>query len=459
MKNLINGMLVASVFSVGIAGCTQDKTSELAPEGEQTLVEIVFQVPSASQPAANDGTRAPSNTTDGNAKLEETEIKSADVFMYSGNGDFLSRTALTPSDFNNQSTNSAATGSGYDEYASTKQIPTTTGTKHFLVGINLPSTVSSTIVGKPMGAAATEIQTMTRSLVNLTNGLPMFNLTGPTQAEMTEQVAPATNTVTVKVERIVSKVTVEKSPTMTQTGTVGSIGPLTWAVNNTNTKFFLTQGTAAVYADPNWTAAQYNAADFERAADADYVAVNDGPQSSAAAYNAQYAMENTSENKLQKELTRVTVKAPFAPAQWVTTGTAWTAPADPANSPNSNYVAGGTSTYVTFYVVTPAVGATPRYFQDATDANRYAGEKGVTAATHTGGVCYWNFWVNTNNRKGEMLRNEYYKANIISIQAPGRADDSVTGPDSVVPTSTSVTATVQILNWLPVPMEDKELVP
>ncbi len=455
MKINITWMFLASVLLFTLGGCSRDQGLEGVESGESTSVGIVLRLPTATQSSLTEGsTRA---THDGNAKEEETTIRTADVFIYSGNGDYLRHEHLTAANFS--TTNSAAAGSGWDEYASTKAISTTTGPKYFYVGINLPASSASSLEGKPMGVASTEVQTLARTEVNTTVGLPMFNLTRAVSATMVSDTTA--NKVTVQVERLVAKVTVEKSPTMAQTGTPGAIGPLTWAINNQNTKFYLLQGTAPVYADPNWRTGSYVAGDYAAAvAPTDYVSVNDGPQTTAN-YNAQYAVENTSEGKTQKELTRVTVRAWFVPAQWVLTGGYNSSTQSVTRSANGNYnsTTPSSSTPADYWVVTPAVGAEPEYFQSQSDADAFAAAKGVTALAHPGGICYWNFFLNTTNRAGEVLRNEYYKANIISIQAPGKETDAVSSADSPVPTNTTVQATVQILNWNPVSMEDKELVP
>ncbi len=233
-------MLAASAVTVGVTSCDRDTAINPADDGgEPTTVGIVFQVPSAGQPAAPDGqTRA---TNDGNAKEEEAAIKSADVFIYSGNGDYLSHMPLTSADFSTTNTGTATSGTitGWDEYASTKPIATTTGQKYFLVGVNLPAGAATALQGKSMGTAATQALTVTRANINLTNGLPMFNQSGPTAATIATGATP--QEVKVRVERIVSKITVERrmSPVMDQFGTPGTIGQLTWAVNNTNTRYFL----------------------------------------------------------------------------------------------------------------------------------------------------------------------------------------------------------------------------
>ncbi len=457
MKKIINWMLVASAFTVGIAGCTNDKAPGSGTlDGDPTAVEIQLQFTPNRLPGIPEAeTRA---TQDPNAKVEETDLKTADIFIYSGNGDFLRREHLATAAFTQQTSTTTA-----DVWQTSTPISTTTGPKYFLVGINIPSAAATSLEGKPMASATTEIQTIARADIAIANGLPMFSLQ-PVAATMQQDATQ--NRVTVDVKRIVAKVTVKKDANITQSGAAGYIGPMTWAVNNQNSKYFLQQGAAPNYADPNWTSAQYNAADFSAAvAPGDYVGVNEAsPAPTTATYNALYALENTSQNKTQKELTRITIRAQFTPQRWVATGgyNNTQTPRQPptySNNPNYNATTPSSSTPTTFYTVVRAVGQPVDYFQSQTDANNYSADNGnATVNTFTDGYCYWNFFLN-NGHNGEVYRNDYYQCNITRVVAPGNATPAITSPDAPPATSTTVTAVVNILYWNAVPMENKELIP
>jgi hypothetical protein len=235
-------------------------------------------------------------------------------------------------------------------------------------------------------------------------------------------------------------------------GARGVLGDLTWAINNQNLKYFLIQGIAPAFADPNWTAASYLLSDFSQAvAPTDYVAVNQGPVTDITAYNAQYAIENTSEQKTMKELTRVTISSTFIPEQWVTSYVAGSGTTTPEANTNT--------TPTDFYSVTAAVGEPTQFFANLADATAYSTDRGgAPVATYTGGVCYWNIFVN-KAAIGEVKRNDFYKCNIRRIVAPGQPTADLTQPNAQPETDTSITVDINILDWNTPIMDDYDLVP
>ncbi len=452
MKKFIDWILAVSACTVGLAGCAPDKIAESTPDGDPTAVEIQLEFTPNRIPGVDEGeTRA---TQDPSAKVEETDIRTADIFVYSGNGDFLRREHLTAGAFTQQ------TGTGTaDVWQTSTPVSTTTGPKYFHVGINLPTDAAASLEGKPMASASSEIQTILRTAIVITNGLPMFS-TAPVAATLVQDAA--LNRVTVDVKRIVAKITVKRDAAMTQQGTQGNVGPLSWAVNNQNSKYFLIQGRTPNYADPNWTPTQYVAGDFGAAvAPGDYVAVNTEAAPTTAQYNALYAMENTSQNKTQKELTRITVRAQFTPRRWVNTGgyNSTTKALTYIDNPNYNIATPASSVPATFYTVVAAVGQPADYFQTQADANSYSADNGnAPVHTYTDGWSYWNFYLN-NGHTGEVYRNDYYQCNITRMVVPGNATAAITSPDAPPATNTTVTAVVNIAYWNAVPMENKELIP
>lgn len=445
MKKLTNLMLIASLVVAAVTvGCNRDTNPDNGKnneQGERTGVSISL--------CFDDGTtRAPMTRADSNGTTAESDVKSVDVYIYTSGGAFLSRTTLTPSDFN------VGTGgvNTPDQYTTKTPIPTTTGDKSFYVGINLPTAIASSLEGETLASAGTIVQTIAKTDINLTNGLPMFSVAA---VSATMAAPPATNSVTVNAQRIVAKVTVEKASDMVVEGTPGVLGDLTWAINNQNLRYYLLQGAATNYADPNWTAASYTAAQFAEAVAADYVAVNQGPVSDVSTYNAQYAVENTSEAKTTKELTRVTIKATFTPNKWVTSYTSGSKTTTAVDNPNAT---ANPVTPTDFYTVTPSVGANTVYFQNQADAQSYAADMSATVATFTGGVCYWNVFLNKAG-KGDVLRNDFYKCNIKRIVAPGQSSDALTKPDAQPEEDSSVSVTVVPENWHTPVMDDQTLQP
>lgn len=442
MKKTINGVLMASALLAGLTGCTKDKNRAGADQGTPTALELVISFPGMSSTGE---TRA---TGDPNATDAEAALKTADVFIYTDGGSYYGTKSLTATDF----TQGTGTGSA-DVYSSSTSIATTTGTKLVMVGVNLPSGMAATLVGQSLTQAKNTVRTLVKTDIDITKGLPMWSVSESSINVVDNPTnSPTVNKVNNTVRRVVAKVTVEQDPAMVQEGTAGKLGQLQWAVNNQNSKFFMAQGTSPSYVDPNWTAAQYNAGDFFAAVAADYQNVNSGPQTTAA-YNNGYAVENTSDQKTMKELTRVTVRATFIPQMWVESYVANSNTTTQVTNPN--YAA---NTPVDFWTVTPGVGQETQYFKNQTDASTYAGEKGVTADPHTGGMCYWNIFLNKAG-KGDVLRNDYYQCNITRIVAPGQGADTLKDPNATPSTDSSITADVNILNWNAPIKDNYELVP
>ncbi len=442
---------LCSVFAVlfagaAMVGCIADgftKTSLPEPQGDATGVYVQMSFP---QPAATRATRA---TSDTNATDDEAAIHSVDVYIYTADGSYLSRVTLAASDF------SAVTppGGNWDAYKTNNPIATTTGGKNFYVGVNLPSSVASSLENQAMTLAASLVQTIDRSLIaNTTNGLPMFS----TDAAIVTLVKdPAQNTVTANVARIVAKVTVETDQNIDNTsGVPGRLGTLQWAINNQNTKFFLQQGAAPQNRDPNWTTASYNAGDFAAAADGDYVAVDAGPVSAITAYHPHYALENTSEDHTEKTLTRVTVRSTFIPQNIASTYNAGQG-GDPTTATNPNYT---NNTPATFWAVTASPTRGTFFFDNSTAASNYASDNGAQVRTYTGGMCYWNIYLNLA-ASGDVVRNDFYKCNITRIVAPGNPNDLPTDPNSPPDQNTSMTVNVNVLYWNTPVMDNYELVP
>jgi hypothetical protein len=438
MRTILLTSIVVGAMVFG--SCTRNESNKIA-EGATTTAELKLHFRPNELPAAAQDTRA---TSDPNGTTAEAEIKTADVFIYTDAGAYLSHTHLTASQFTQLTSTATA-----DVWETTTPIPTTTGARTFLVGVNLPTAAATSLENKTLTAASTTIQTIARADITTlpAGGIPMFSEKTVTA---TMQTNSTLNKVTVNVKRIVAKVTVERSTAMTQEGTPGTLGTLEWVINNQNSKYYLMQGTPTTYPDPNWTAASYLASDFADAADSEYVAVNNGPQSPVSNYTARYAVENTSDQKTKKELTRVTVRATFIPAQWVTSYTQGSGTV--TRTTNSN------TTPTTFYTVTPSLGADTEYFQNQTDANNYATDKGSTASTFTGGYCYWNVFLN-KARTGEVLRNDFYKLNITRVVAPGNNSPALTDPNNQPSTDTSVTADVDVLYWNAPVQDNVDLVP
>lgn len=421
-------MVLLASMALGAASCAKENVNK-GDNGRPTSMSIRMTFP---QPSPT--TRA---TGDTNALDTEAAVKTVDVFVFNDSGAYQSHTALQASDF------TATAGSPSDNYTANATIPTTTGKKSVLVGVNLPVATATSLEGQQVGRVSTAIKTLSiqPSTYDIaTNGLPMFS---SAIASHTMDSDTSTNVVEVQVKRLVAKVTVEKAAGFTQQGMAGTLGALTFAISNQNTKYFLLQG-ASPYQDPNWSSTSYDEAQFVNPTAADYVAVADAKPADASGYSPLYAMENTSDAKTGQELTRVEVKATFIPNQLVVSYTqgskAVTETANPNNTPT------------TFYKVTVTSTGDVVYFNNATDASNYAADMPGTMATYTNGVCYWYFFLNKSGaepNQWDVLRNEYYQCSVTSVVAPGHSTANLTAAQSAVTpqNDTAMTVNVDVMNW------------
>lgn len=450
--NFKYAMMAVAALTLGLTSCSNDDevTSGETDNGRETYMKVSINFPSTTQTRATD---------DVNATDDEADVKTVDVYLYSGSGAYISHTSLAGSDFTPD-----AAGNSKDGYTAKTKIKTTTGEKNVYVGINLPSSVASALENKPMSALAATATSMTRAeMTNLTNGLPMFSST-PANTTLVEDDTQAANTVTVKAERLVAKVTVESAPTMVVAGVSGTLGDLEFAIYNFNEKQFLVQG-ASPYKDPNWAnLTTIPTADFSQPSISDWADVLDGSSNGSPSvddYEALYASENTSEGKRKGEITRVVVRATFIPA----TITVYTNGSDNAGGYSTTNNTTPSTTPVTFYAVTPSVSAGTSYFINPAVAADFAADKGGTVETYTNGYAYWHMYLNKDASAGstryDVLRNDYLKCNITRIVAPGRSTPGITEPeDKEKPDAdTNITTNIEVLFWNTPILNDYELEP
>jgi hypothetical protein len=281
----------------------------------------------------------------------------------------------------------------------------------------------------------------------------MFSVRAENSTFVADDTDPANN-VSITCQRLVAKVTVETSATLTTGGIPGTLGDLEFVVNNFNTKIFMLQGAAPDRKDPNWDV--YNAGDFND--DTNYAPVwnnkRDGAPGSIADYTPRYAAENTSKDKLRKGDTRVTVRSTFIPDE-ITEGTTGNFTTNDHHS---------TTTPVTFWAVNPPLtgdDAHTRFFFVKSIADAFAAETGAASPVeYTNGYCYWSIYLGKTNiapNKWDVLRNDYYKCNITKILTPGINHPGEVDPEVTPDNETNITADINILFWHPVPMADYEL--
>jgi hypothetical protein len=409
-------------------------------------MRIVINTPTA-------GTNVRNTTEDRNGLVEESDVKTVDVFIYTSSGALESHTPLTASSF----TQTVPSNGDYDKWswASAEKIATTTGPKVVYVGINLPASVVAAVEAIPT-ASDMEVaaQAITRDQMTGAGGFVMFSTAGVacTFVSADDPSAETANSVSVDVERLVAKVTVETAASFDKSGLPGTLlDELQFTVTNFNTRAFLIQEASVYHKDPNWTLAQYtaDAATFDTSLPA-FKNVLTGTSTPAAkeAYSPDYASENTSEGKTKKEVTRAVVRGTFIPAQIT-----WRADEASQWEERDNDVTSETpAAEKTFYAVTPGVASATRFFTDAEMAAAFAEENDVEETTYTDGLCYWDIFLgkdpypNTEN-KWDVLRNDYYKCTITRIINLGRNNPAIPDPNVTPDNETAIETTINVLFW------------
>jgi hypothetical protein len=449
MKSLLRtvGVLAIVAGTVLFVTCSKEGHNPKHTPGTLTSMKIVISTPLSGNNMRN-------TTEDENGLIEESDVKSVDVFVYTASGALERRTHLTAEAFTQQ------VPSGSDNYdrwnmASTHNIPTTTGPKLIYVGVNLPTAVAESLeditAASDMVVAA---QIISREQMIGAGGFVMFCTQGVERTFVPENDpnAETANSVSVDVERLVAKVTVETSKTFDKSGLPGTLlDELEYTVTKFNTEVFMLQESSAYHKDPNWTAAQYSASAtmFDNTV-ADFKAILNGADYTTITktdYEPDYATENTSEMKTKKEVTRAVVRGTFIPS----TVTYRDDDASPWQERPNTVTSETPAAERTFYAVTPSVASATRFFTDSEQAAAYAEENSTEEAAYTNGYCYWDIFLGKDpeveTNIWDVLRNDYYKCTITRIINLGRNNPEVPDPDVTPDNNTSIETTINVLYW------------
>ena len=416
---------------LGFASCSNELETPIVSveEGTPTNMGIAFTVPANTKP----GTRA---TTDDNATDAEAAFKFVDVFVYNPNTGIQVKHARIPS---SEFTGPEA-GSNADEWTMKKtsaKIATTTGEKTILLGVNLSSTMSNALIGVPMSAFMTVAQEVTiASVTGDADGFAMFS-TAPVTLTLVADAEQ--NNPTIQVQRLVAKVTVQKSASMTVSA-AGTIDNLMFVLNNTNKKTFFVQPNDKK--DHNWDVTP--AGDLNDG-NLDFVAVNEASVV-VKQLNPKYALENTTRDYLMGQITRATVRGTFIPSEVKVYANG------SSNADGYADQAVTATTPATFYSVVYNGGADRAYFFNQAVANAFAADNSAMVVTYTDGFNYWDMFLNPENVSGpyDVLRNDFYRCNITRIIGPGRATPEVTDPTIPPAQATDLFVNIDILYWSPI---------
>lgn len=422
MKSKFLSMLAAAALLVGVTSCNNDDELSGVQGGEPTFLKlnVSFQVP---------GTYA---TADDNATDAESAVKTVSVFIFEkASGLLVSKGSLATTDFT-QSADGLK-----DVYTATAKIATTTGEKTIYVGVNLPASMDFDL-GTSLGHMKTDVQTTSATLLtNTTNGFAMFSSTdvNATLVKTDHADYGTNNTVTVPVERMSVKVALQAAATLNLATGGGVLSNVEYAIKQSNKKTFRFKNVDGLATkDPNW--ATYATGDFESFTN--YVAINASTITDNKNLVVKYALENTSERHLEKEVTYASVRASFVPNAFLDgTGV----------SKGSNVG----QPAKTFWLVQTNDGV-KNYFDVSTEADDYMTINDVAAKApvkveYTNGRCYYNLFLNPNGGYN-AIRNAFYKATITQIIAPGNPNVGPKNPEQPIEAPTDITVNFEIQPWV-----------
>ena len=447
-------MTMTAAAVMGLASCSNENVpmgSDLTPQGEPTSMKLVLDLSGVAYSRA---------IQDDNATEEEKKIKNLNVYIYDANGIFEKEHEI-PFD--------QLTDDGENKYVTANQLDATTGQKTIYVGANMTGAMKQimkansvqALAKKGVGAALTEITD--------NNGFVMFSTTaaGNTlkalDANQPNQL-PAENQVTVTLQRLAAKIAVGMSANTPdiQKGAAGTIDELGFLVDNINKMYYLTYGgvnggNLPAATDANMFVIDYHKNNFEFAAwdntpEFKNITPNDANK---ATWKTAYAAENLTADKVIEGVTRIVVKGQFTPKSGIKVGGN---AGQRTFTETDGHIAKGANYYM--FNLPEAGGYAFFNEADATDEilKEWLASIGITdqgkqneaiatKVLYTKGMNYW--WITVDDNRGDIKRNNFYRADIKSIWAPGRNNGKFGADDKgdVVDEKTNITVKITVEPW------------
>lgn len=450
-------MTMTAAAVMGLASCSNENApmgGDLTPQGEPTSMKLVLDLSGGAYSRA---------INDGNSKAEETTIDKLQVYIYNDKGIFEKEHEIPFAELDEVA--------GQDNKYATKNIlAATTGKKTIYVGANMTDAMkqimkansAQALAKKGVGAALRDITTDNKFVMFSTVAAGnTFVATAENQADN----IPADNQVTVTLQRLAAKIAVGMSANTPdiQQGAAGTIDDLGFLVDNINKMYYLTYGGVEGVNTPAATDANMLVKDYDKDNHFEFADWQRNPQFKGiipgtvdkAGWNTAYAAENLTTDKVIEGVTRIVVKGQFTPKSGIAvTGNA----PDYTFTETANHITAGADYYM-FNL--PEAGGYA--FFNKTDGNDDAKVKawlkhiGIaddqldavakTKVLYTKGMNYW--WITVDDNRGDIKRNNFYRADIKSIWAPGRnngefgADDK----DDVVDEKTNITVQITVEPW------------
>lgn len=444
MKNQISNVLcLAATLIFALSSCAKEGENGIDPDvpvvpgGEETAY---FNL-SFSQMGIGSPIKSAFRAEDSNATETEVAVKTVDVFVFNTTGFLITHRQL------DGTTDLTYSGDGSkDAYTTNSPIQTTSGEKRILVGVNLPSALVSRFTGTGSILAASEAFKIT-SIGDLVSadGIAMFS-SAETTATLTAD-ASTPNDVTVTVERLVAKVAVTKGDALNTTIPGGTLSDFAFSAGNVNLQLYpLKQFDTAdpiVRLDPNYTIAQWDAADFVQIYDTvavpskyfDVPAFKDMNASGTTGSNltAVYVTENTTAEAVEKAVTFASVRVKFTPDSYV-------------NGDGTTSETGEAEDGDSFWTVTLNGGAI-KFFNNEADATAFGNSQdpAVTPLKYEGGYCYYHLFLNPNG-DFNTLRNDFYGITVTKINGLGKST-AIAGGDGQISQSADVNFSIEVVPW------------
>uniref|UniRef100_UPI00356651C8 Mfa1 family fimbria major subunit n=1 Tax=Bacteroides fragilis TaxID=817 RepID=UPI00356651C8 len=451
-------MTMTAAAVMGLASCSNENDpmgGDLTPQGEPTSMKLVLDLSGGAY------TRA---INDGNSKTEETTIEKLQVYIYNDKGIFEKEHEIPFADLKEVA--------GQDnQYATTNILEATTGKKTIYVGANMTAGMKQIMKANSVQALAKKGVGATLSDITTDNKFVMFSTTAAgntfvaTAADQADNI-PADNQVKVTLQRLAAKIAVGMTADLAgqgvQQGAAGEITDLGFLVDNINKMYYLTYGgvngvNPPAATDANMLVKDYNKVDFEFADwqnTPQFKTITPGTTEKAN-WNIAYAAENLTTDKVIEGVTRIVVRGQFTPKSGIKVdGNA----GQRTFAETANHITKGTN-YIMFnlpeaggYAFFKEADATEEILKEwltsigITDADKQ-NEAIAAKVLYTQGMNYW--WITVDDNRGDIKRNNFYRADIKSIWAPGRNNGEFGNDDKddVVDEKTNITVQITVEPW------------
>lgn len=450
-------MTMTAAAVMGLASCSNENVpmgGDLTPQGEPTSMKLVLDLSGGAYSRA---------INDGNSKTEETTIDKLQVYIYNDKGIFEKEHEIPFAELDE------VVGED-NKYATKNILAATTGKKTIYVGANMTDAMkqimkansAQALAKKGVGAALSDITTNNKFVMFST--VAAGNTLKATDANQADQI-PTENQVTVTLQRLAAKIAVGMSAQMdapgVKQGAAGEITNLGFLVDNINKMYYLTyggvDGNTPAATDANMLVADYDKNNFEFAtwnANPQFQTITPGTVGKET-WNTAYAAENLTTDKVIEGVTRIVVKGQFTPKSGIK-----------VDGVAPNYTFANTDGHITagtdYYMFNlPEAGGYA--FFNKTDGGDDAKVKAwlkhigvadaniddvaATKVLYTKGMNYW--WITVDDNRGDIKRNNFYRADIKSIWAPGRNNGEFGNDDKddVVDEKTNITVQITVEPW------------